>query len=142
MYHIILLALAATMMLGVWNLVQYSPRSLSLLLPPQIAFWAGAALLIFGIFFAFAAAVLVQNGAAMLAFLVKAYVGLFFLLVPLREDQAIVRRAFAMMGAMVLTLFGIFYAHDPYVAGVLMACLLGVGYYVMNSTSGFLNPER
>jgi hypothetical protein len=141
MYHIILIALAATMMLGVWNLVQYSPRALVLLLPGQLAFYAGAALLIFGVFFAFAAAVLVQNGEAMLAFLFKAHVGLFFMLVPFSDDQAIVRRAFAMMATIVLTLLGIFFFQNPFATGILMSCMLGAGYYVMKSKAGFLNPE-
>ncbi len=141
MYHIILLAIAGTMLLGVWNLVHSAPRSIVMLLPPQVAFIAGAALLVFGVFFGFAAAVLVQNGGAMLAFLFKAHIGLFFLLVPYRDDETIVRRAFLMMGAMVLTIMGIFYAQDPYASGILMVCLLGTGYYVLTSNSRFLNPE-
>lgn len=140
MYHVILIAIAATMTLGVWNLVHYSPRSIVLLLPPMAAFAVGTFLLVFGIFFAFAAAVLVQNGGAMLAFMLKAHIGLYFLLVRSRDDEDTVRRAFMMMGALLLTLIAIFYVQDPIATAVLMICLLGTGYYVLTN-SPRLNRE-
>lgn len=142
MYHIILLALAATMTLGVWNLVHHSPRSIVMLLPPMAAFLAGGALLIFGVFFAFAAAVLVQNGGAMLWFMFKAHIGLYFLLVRFRDDEDTVRRAFMMMGALFLTLIAIFYVQDPFATALLMICLLGTGYYVLTNGTRFLDRGR
>lgn len=141
MYHVILVAIAATMTLGFWNLVHYSPRSLMLLLPPVAAFVAGALLLVFGIFFAFAAAVLVQNGGAMLAFMFKAHIGLYLLLVRERDDEDTVRRAFMMMGVLLLTLIAIFYVQDSYATAILMVCLLGTGYYVLTRSPRYLDRE-
>lgn len=138
MYFIILIAMAGTLLLAVWNLVYASPRSLILLVPQQLAFIAGAALLIYGIFFAFAAAVLVQNDAAMLFFLLKGHVGFYFTVVHHREDEGTVRRAFIMMGAMVATIIGIFVTHDLFAALLLMLVLLAAGYYVLTSNAPFL----
>jgi FtsH-binding integral membrane protein len=142
MYHVVLIALIATIMLAVWNLVHSSPRAILLMLPPQGAFIAGAALLVFGAFLAFAAAVLVQNGGAMVAFLLKAHIGLWLLLLHRRDDEDTIRRAFIMMGAMIVTLLGIYYVQDPYGAAVLMILLLGAGYYVLTANLRFLDRER
>jgi FtsH-binding integral membrane protein len=142
MYHVVLIALIATIMLAVWNLVHSSPRAILLMLPPQGAFVAGAALLVFGAFLAFAAAVLVQNGGAMVAFLLKAHIGLWLLLLHRRDDEDTIRRAFIMMGAMIVTLLGIYYVQDPYGAAVLMILLLGAGYYVLTANLRFLDRER
>jgi hypothetical protein len=142
MYHVILVALIATLLLAAWNLVHSSPRAVLILLPAQAAFVAGAALLIFGAFFAFAAAVMVQHGPAMVAFLVKAHVGLWLMLAHRRDDQETVRRAFVMMGALLVTLVAIFYVQDPYAAALLMVMLLGAGYYVLTGNLRFLDRER
>jgi hypothetical protein len=141
-YHIILIAITATMTLGVWNLVHSSPRSIALLLPPQVAFAAGGFLLTFGSFFAFAAAVLVQNGGAMLAFLLQAHVGLYFLLARFREDEDTIRRAFLMMGAMLLTIIAIFYVQNTYAAALLMIGLLAAGYHVLTGSPRYPRSER
>jgi hypothetical protein len=142
MYHVILVAIAFTMTLGVWNLVHSSPRSIVLLLPAQVAFIAGASLLIFGAFFGLAAAVLVQNGPAMLAFLLKAQVGFYFLIVRLRDDEDIVRRSFLMLAAMILTIIAIYYVQDPYATALLMVGLLGTGYFVFSGGARFLDRGR
>ena len=142
MYHVILIALIATIMLAAWNLVHSSPRAISMLLPSQAAFIAGAALLVFGAFLAFAAAVLVQNGGAMVGFLVQAHLGLWLLLVHRRDDEDTIRRAFVMMGMLIITLLGIYYVQDPYGAALLMLLLLGVGYYVLTGNLRFLDRER
>jgi hypothetical protein len=140
MYHVILIAIAFTMTLGIWNLVHSSPRSVVLLLPPGVAFVAGASLLVFGAFFGFAAAVLVQNGPAMLAFLLKAQVGFYFLIVRLRDDEDMVRRGFMMLAAMLLTIIAIYYVQNAYAAAILMVCLLGTGYYVLSTSPRY--PDR
>jgi hypothetical protein len=142
MYHVILIALLVTITLAVWNLVHSSPRALLLMLPAQGAFVAGAALLILGVFLAFAAAVLVQNGGAMVAFLIKAHVGLWLLLIHRREDEDTIRRAFVMMGALIVTLLGIYYVQDPFGAALLMLLLLAAGYYVLTGNLRFLNRGR
>jgi hypothetical protein len=142
MYHVILIAITATMTLGIWNLVHSSPRSILLLLPAQVAFVAGGALLIFGIFFAFAAAVLVQNGNAMLAFFLEAHIGLYFLLVRYSDDEDTIRRGFLMMGALLLTLIAIFYVQDPYATALLMICLLAAGYHVLTGSTRYLDRGR
>lgn len=142
MYHVILVALIGTVMLAAWNLVHVAPRAIVFFLPQRATFIAGAAILTFGIFFAFAAAVLVQNGGAMVAFMIKAHIGLWLMLVHLREDQEVVRRAFMMMGAMLLTILGIFYLQDPIGMAILMLLLLGAGYYVLTGNLRFLDRER
>jgi len=142
LYHIILIAIAATMMLGVWNLVHASPRTIIMLLPAQVAFAAGGFLLIFGAFFAFAAAVLVQNGGAMLAFLLQAHVGLYLLLAHSREDEDTIRRAFLMMAGMLLTIVAIYYVQNTYATALLMICLLATGYYVLAGSPRYPRRER
>ena len=141
MYHIILIAITATMTLATWNLVHSSPRSTLLLLPPQVAFIAGAMLLVFGIFFGFAAAVLIQNGEAMLAFFFKAHIGLYLLLLHLRDDEATVRRAFLLMVSMLATIVGIYYVQDAYATAILLVGLIATGYYVLTGNSRFLDRE-
>ena len=142
MYHIILIAITATMTLGVWNLVHSSPRTIVMLLPPQVAFAAGGFLLVFGTFFGFAAAVLVQNGGAMLAFLLQAHIGLYFLLAHFREDEDTIRRAFLMMGAMLLTVIAIFYVQNTYATALLMIGLLAAGYHVLTGSPRYPRSER
>jgi hypothetical protein len=130
------------MTLGVWNLVHASPRTIIMLLPTQVAFAAGGFLLIFGTFFAFAAAVLVQNGGAMLAFILQAHVGLYLLLAHSREDEDTIRRAFLMMGAMLLTIVAVYYVQNTYAAALLMVCLLATGYHVLTSSPAYAKRER
>ena len=142
MYHVVLIAITATMTLGVWNMVHSSPRSIIMLLPVQVAFAAGAFLLTFGVFFAFAAAVLVQNGAAMLAFMLKAHIGLYFLLAHYREDEDTIRRAFLMMGALLATVIAIFYLQNAYATALLMICLLATGYHVLTGSPRYPRSER
>jgi hypothetical protein len=129
-------------MLATWNLVHSSPRAITFLLPEKGAFVAGAAILVLGAFLAFAAAVLVQNGGAMIAFLLKAHVGLWLLLLHRRDDSETIQRAFLMMGAMVITLLGIYYVQDRYGALLMMVLLLGAGYYVLTGNLRFLNRGR
>jgi hypothetical protein len=142
MYHVVLIGLLAALLLASWNLVHASPRAIVLLLPEKGAFVAGAALLILGVFLAFAAAVLVQNGGAMVAFLLKAHLGLWLLLLHRRDDGDTIRRSFLMMGALIVTLLGIYYVQDRYGALLLMVLLLGAGYYVLTGNLRFLNRGR
>lgn len=142
MYHVILISLIATILLATWNLVHLGPRAIMMLLPAQAAFVAGAMLLVFGAFFAFAAAMMVQNGGAMVAFMVQAHLGLWLLLIHWRDNEEIIRRAFVMMGALLLTIVACFYVQDPYGAAVLMFILLGVGYFFLTNKFRFLDRER
>ena len=142
MYHVVLVALIATLMLAAWNLVHSSPRAIIFLVPEKGAFVAGAALLILGVFLTFAAAVLVQNGAAMVGFLIKAHVGLWLLLLHRSDDEETIRRAFLMMGAMIITLLGIYYVQDLYGALLLMLLMLAAGYYVLTGNPRFLDRGR
>lgn len=142
MYHIILIAIIATMTLGVWNLVHSAPRAITMLLPPTVALVGGASLLIFGAFFAFAAAVLVQSGEGMAGFLLQAHVGLFFMLLAFREDEDTIRRSFVMFAALLATLIAIFYLQNAYATALLMLCLLATGYFVLTAGPRFLDRER
>jgi hypothetical protein len=142
MYHVIFIALIATISLAVWNLIHSSPRSLAMFLPPRVTFIAGAFFLVFGIFFAFVSAYALQNGVAMISFLIKAHLGLWLLLAHIRGDAEIVRKGFLMLWTLIVILVGVYYVQDPRAIAFLTLFGLAAGYWVTMSHTRFLDRGR
>jgi len=142
MYHVILIALVVTLSLGIWNLVHAAPRSISLFLTPFVAYTAGGFFLCFGIFFAYLSAYPLQNGPAMLAFFLKAYVGVWFLLSQFRGDERIVRQVFMMVGMLMLTIVAIYYVQDPRAVALLTLLMVASGYWLTTKYMRFLDGGR
>jgi hypothetical protein len=140
-YHVILIAIIATLFLAVWNLVHATPRSVQLLISPGLSLWAGSAMLVVSMFFAFAAAVLVQSGPGMIGFMLQGHIGFWVLSIYLREDEDALRRAFLMLAALLVVIVGAFYIQDPYGIALLSLVLLG-GFLVLNHEERFLNSGR
>ena len=142
MYHVILIALVLTLSLGIWNLVHAAPRSISLILTPFVAYTAGGFFLCFGIFFAYLSAYPLQNGPAMLAFFLKAYVGVWFLLSQFRGDERIVRQVFTMVGMLMLTIVAIYYVQDTRAVALLTLLMVASGYWLTTKYMRFLDGGR
>ena len=142
MYHVILIALVVTLSLGIWNLVHAAPRSISLFLTPFVAYTAGGFFLCFGIFFAYISAYPLQNGPAMLAFFVKAYVGVWFLLSQFRGDERTVRQVFMMVGTLMLTIVAIYYVQDPRAVAFLTLLMVASGFWLTTKYMRFLDGGR
>jgi hypothetical protein len=142
MYHIILIAMVLTLSLGIWNLVHAAPRSVSLFVTPFVAYAAGGFFLCFGIFFAYLSAYPLQNGPAMLAFFVKAYVGVWFLLMQFRGDERTVRQVFMMVGTLMLTIVAIYYVQDHRAVALLTLMMVAFGYWLTTTYMRFLDGGR
>ena len=142
MYHVILIAMVLTLSLGIWNLVHAAPRSVSLFVTPFVAYAAGGFFLCFGIFFAYLSAYPLQNGPAMLAFFVKAYVGVWFLLMQFRGDERTVRQVFMMVGTLMLTIVAIYYVQDPRAVALLTLMMVAFGYWLTTTYMRFLDGGR
>jgi hypothetical protein len=142
MYHIILIAVVFTLSLGIWNLVHAAPRSLSLIVTPFIAYTAGGFFLCFGIFFAYLSAYPLQNGPAMIAFFVKAYVGVWLLLSQFRGDERTVRQVFMMVGMLMLTIVAIYYVQDHRAVAFLSLLMVASGYWLTTKYMRFLDGGR
>lgn len=142
MYHIILIAVVVTLSLGIWNLVQASPRSIGMLLSPFVAFTVGGFFLCFGIFFAYISAYPLQNGPAMIAFFVKAYVGMWLLLSQFRGDERTERQVFMMVGTLMLTIVAIYYVQDPRAVAFLTLIMVASGYWLTARYMRFLDGGR
>jgi hypothetical protein len=142
MYHIILIAVVLTLSLGIWNLVHASPRTVSMILSPGLAFGAGTFLLCFGIFFAYLSAYPLQNAQGMIGFFVQAYVGVWLLLTQVRGDERAVRQMFMMIGTMVLTIVAIYYVQDHRAVACLTLLMVASGYWLTVKYLRFLDTGR
>lgn len=139
MVHVVLILLCTGLLWLVWLLVHWSPRALSLLLPPQLTAVVGGALLVLGMFAAFLSAYVLQDGAALLGSLFKAFLGLWWLLAAsaaLRggeRDEGMLRRVFFMMAMLTLTLLGVLYVGDRRGVALLGLILVTAGFWVTTS---------
>jgi hypothetical protein len=142
MYHVILIALVLTLSLAIWNLVHASPRSVSMLLSPGVAFGCGAFFLCFGIFFAYLSAYPLQSAQGMIGFFVQAYVGVWLLLTHVRGDERAVRQMFMMVGTMMLTIVAIYYVQDHRAVAFLTLLMIASGYWLTVKYMRFLDTGR
>ncbi len=142
MYHIIFFAVLLTLSLGVWNMVHASPRSIAMILSPGVATFCGTFFLCFGIFFAYISAYPLQNGPAMIAFFLKAYVGVWFLLAHVKSDERTVRQMFMMVGTLMLTIVGIYYFQDRMATAFLTLVMIACGYWMTVKYMRFLDTGR
>jgi hypothetical protein len=142
MYHIVLLAVVLTLSLGIWNLVQASPRSIGLFLSPFVAFTVGAFFLCFGIFFAYLSAYPMQNAGGMIGFFIQAYVGVWLLLAHLKGDERTVRQTFMMVGTLMLTIVAIYYVQDHRAVALLTLLMIATGYWLTVKHMRFLDGGR
>jgi len=147
-FHVVLVLLLAVLLWLVWQLVHSSPRSLSLLLPPQLTAVLGATLLVIGLFAAYLSAYVLQDGGAMLSSLFKAFLGLWWLLAAssgLRgsdRDEEMLRRVFFMMIMLTVTLLGVLYVGDRRGVAMLSLVLITGGFWVTTSYMRYLDRGR
>jgi hypothetical protein len=139
--YLIIAGLVFAFSLVAWNLVHFAPRSVSMFLPDRVSVVLGLVLLPLGIFSAFTAAFAQQNAEGMIASIVIAYVGLWFLLIKFAgsgatEMQEMIRRLFAMMGMLMAVLLATLYlGGDSRLIGVFNLLLMCGGLWL---TTGYL----
>ena len=138
MYHVILIAIIATLFLAVWNLVHATPRAVQMLLPPQVAMWAGTAMVVISMFFSFAAAVLVQSGAGMVGFMLQGFIGFWVLALHLQENEDALRRAFLMLGVLLAGIVGAFYIQDVVGIGLITMVIVVGGLVIFKLEAPFI----
>ena len=142
MYHVVIFALTFVLGFAMWHIVRSSPRALVYLLPPGPTFVVGTFLLILGIFAAFLAAYVLRSADLMLAMFVYAYIGFWILLIRSAGDEQTLKRMFAMMGALQLTIIGIYYADDPRLMATIMLLMTAVGFWLTTNYLRFLDRGR
>ena len=148
MYHVILILLIAALLALMWQLVHYSPRILSMMLPRGFTIAMGTFLLILGIFAAFLAASVLDSPGRMLRSLVFGYMGLWWILATSasmrgsHDDEAMLRRLFLMMGLLAGSLTGLLYVDDPRGVATVNLALVTFGFWVTANYLRFLDRGR
>jgi hypothetical protein len=118
-YHVVLILLAAVLMMLAWQLVHYSPRVLSVLLPAKLTFIVGLVLLVLSFFGAFCAAYMLNSPEGVIGCFVQVYVGLWFMCATSaaargsEADERLLRRVFAVLGMMMVMILATLYVPDP-----------------------------
>ncbi len=147
MIYPIIAGLVFAFSLVAWNLVHFAPRSVSMFLPEKACLILGLFLFPFGVFSAFTAAYSQQNAEGMIASIVMAYVGLWFLLVKFAgsgsyEMEIMVRRLFVMMGLLMAVLVGTLYLGDSKLIAVFNLALLAGGLWLTTNYLRYLDRGR
>lgn len=148
MYHIVLVGLACVLLLLSWNLVHYSPRVLSMILPRALTFGIGLGLFVLAIFSAFTAAHVLREPLVMLQSFVQGYVGLWFMLATtagLRgsySDEQMLRRLFAMMALVMTVIIASLYIGDSRLLAIVNLLLIGAGLWITTNYLRFLDRGR
>ena len=119
MMGLVLPLLVVVLSLSWWLAVHYAPGVLSRVLPRDLTFFIGVALFIFGAFSACYAVYQLRDPALFLVSLVQCFAATWFMLAPsagLRgdpDDQAMMKRLAAMLGAGVAVLLLSLYIREP-----------------------------
>ena len=136
MIHIIIVALLFTFALVVWNLLHFAPRSVAMFIPERICLIFGLVLMPVGAFSAVAAGYNQQNTEGLVASIVIALVGLWFLLIKpagsgiTTQMEQLIRRVFVMMGLLMAVLVVMFYLGDSKLVAVANLLLLAGGFWI------------
>lgn len=148
MYHIVLVGLASLLLLLSWNLVRFSPRILSMILPRAITFGVGLGLFVIAIFSAFAAASVLKEPLVMLQSFVQGYVGLWLMLATTAgmrgsySDHQMLLRLFGMMALVMAVIIASLYIGDDRILAGVNLLLVGAGFWVTTNYLRFLDRGR
>ncbi|MPZ50012.1 MAG: hypothetical protein GEU75_12080 [Dehalococcoidia bacterium] len=148
MYHVVLILLAAILMYLGWQLVHCAPRSLSMLLPKKLTFTVGFTLFILALFLAFCSAFVLGSPDGILACFVQVYVGLWFMLASSAsqrgsyEDERMLKRLFAMLGAIMVVIIATLYVPDPKVVALFNLLLVTTGFWITTNYLQILDRGR
>ncbi|HLF72287.1 MAG TPA: hypothetical protein VI759_09075 [Dehalococcoidia bacterium] len=148
MYHLILILLIGVLSWLSWNLVRYSPRSLSMLLPRKLTLSIGVFMMFVGLFSAFFSSFAMRDAPGMLASLVLVYMGLWWTLATSAgargtyADDVFLRRVFTMMGMLMVFLVSSLYIADARLVATLNLAMVAGGLWVTTNFFSFLDRGR
>jgi hypothetical protein len=145
--HLIIAALVFAFSLVAWNMVHLAPRSVAMFLPEKACLVIGLFLLPFGVFSAFVAAYAQQDAEGMIASVVIAYIGLWFLLVKFAGSgthgaATMIRNLFGMMGMLMVALVATLYLGESRFVAVFNLGLVGGGLWLTTSYFRYLDRGR
>jgi hypothetical protein len=145
--YLIIAALVFAFSLVAWNLVHFAPRTLSMFLPEKVTLIIGLVLFPLGIFSAFTAAFAEQDANGMIASIVMAYVGLWFLLIKFAgsgsyDMHILIKRLFVMMGLLMAVLLGTLYIGDSRFVPLFNLGLLAGGLWLTTNYLNYLDRGR
>ena len=148
MYHIVVIGLAAVLVFLWWNLIQSSPRVLSMIMPPKLTYGVGLVFFVLAMFLAFADAYVLKDAGLMLESFVMVYAGLWLMLASSSGargsygDEQMLRRVFLMMGLLTLVTICFLYVRSAQMVAVLNLVLVTAGFCVATEYMRHLDRGR
>jgi hypothetical protein len=145
--YLIVIGLVFAFTLVVWNLLHIAPRRVAMLLPERVCLIMGSILLPFGIFSAFIAAFRQQNAEGMIASIVVAYVGLWFMLIKPAasgsyELEQMIRRLFTMMALLMAALIATLHLGESRFVALINLVLVTGGFLYARDYLRYLDRGR
>jgi hypothetical protein len=143
-YHLVLVALTLTVLFLGWQMIQATPRVVSMYLPPRITSIVGYFMFFIGTFGAVFAPYAGNGGRGLISCFLVMVVGLWFVLAPSSgqrgsyRDDLMLKRIFAMLGVMFGVMIASVYVGGAHAQGVavLDLVLVTAGFWM---TTNFLH---